>query len=59
MLHPGNNKGNPSDRANIEGGEAMPVKQQPYRINRVNLEHLHKEVEYIAENNIVESSDIE
>ena len=43
----------------VEVGDATPVKQHPYRMNPVKLEHLHEKVEHVLKNDIIEPSDSE
>jgi len=43
----------------VDVGSAPPRKQHPYRVNPLKLEYLHKEIEYMLENNIIEPSQSE
>ena len=43
----------------VDVGSAPPHKQHPYRVNPLKLKYLHKEIEYMLENNIIESSQSE
>ena len=36
--------------------DAPPIKQHPYRLNPIKLEHLRKEVQYMLDNDIIEKS---
>ena len=36
--------------------DARPIKQHPYRLNPIKLEHLRKEVQYMLDNDIIEKS---
>ena len=40
----------------VDVGNAMPVKQHPYRVNPLKLEQMRKEIKYMLENNIIEHS---
>ena len=40
----------------VDVGEAPPVKQHPYRVDSVKLMYIHKEVEYMLKNRIIEPS---
>ena len=40
----------------VDVGEAMPIKQHAYRVNPVKHEYICKEVEYMPQNGIVEST---
>ena len=40
----------------VDVGNAMPVKQHPYRVNRLKLEQMRKKIKYMLENNIIEHS---
>ena len=40
----------------VDVRESSPVKQHPYRVDPVKLMHIHKEVEYMLENRIIEPS---
>ncbi|CAI9727436.1 Hypothetical predicted protein [Octopus vulgaris] len=42
----------------IDVGDSKPVKQHPYRLNPLKLEHLRKEINYMLENDIIEPNDI-
>ena len=37
-------------------GGAPPIKQHPYRVDPVKLMYIHKEMEYMSDNRIIESS---
>ncbi|PIK62100.1 hypothetical protein BSL78_00983 [Apostichopus japonicus] len=38
-------------------GDAVPIKQHPYRLSPIKMKHLQNEVKYMLENNIIEPSD--
>ena len=40
----------------VDVGEAVPIKQHPYRVNPVKRDYIHKEVAYMMEHRIVEPS---
>ena len=40
----------------VDVGECTPVKQHPYRVNPVKLEHMRNEVDYMLQNGIIEKS---
>ncbi|XP_077977779.1 uncharacterized protein LOC144433347 [Glandiceps talaboti] len=40
----------------VDVGNATPVKQHPYRMNPMKLEHLRNEVKYMLDNDIIEPS---
>ena len=40
----------------IEVGDASPIKQHPYRLNPIKLQHLKKEIKYMLDNDIIELS---
>ena len=40
----------------VNVGDALPVKQHPYRVNPIKLEQLQKEVDYMFKNNIIKVS---
>ena len=40
----------------VEVGDAAPCRQHPYRMNPFKLQHLHSEIEYMLENDIIEPS---
>ena len=37
-------------------GDALPIKQHPYRINLLKLQYMRKEIQYMLENDIIEPS---
>jgi hypothetical protein len=37
-------------------GDAVPIKQHPYRLNLLKLEYLRSEVKYMLDNDIIEKS---
>ena len=39
----------------VDIGDAIPVKQYPYRMNPFKKEYLQKEIEYLLENDFIES----
>ena len=39
----------------VDVGDASPIKQNAYRTNAVKLEHMHKEVQYMLENDLIEN----
>ena len=41
----------------VDVGEAIPVKQHPYLMNPIKMEHLNNEVKYMLDNDIIEPSD--
>ena len=43
----------------IDVGDAKPIKQHPYRVNPLKMEHLKKEVNYMLDNDIIEPSNSE
>ena len=43
----------------VDVGEASPIKQHPYRVNRLKLMQIQKEVDYMLENDFVEFSNSE
>ena len=36
--------------------DSQPIKQHPYRLNPIKLEHMRKEIQYMLENDIIETS---
>ena len=40
----------------VDEGECNPVKQHPYRVNPVKLEHMRNELDYMLQNGIIEKS---
>lgn len=40
----------------IDVGDAIPIKQSPYRVNPTKMEQMNKEVEYMLDNDIIELS---
>ena len=40
----------------VDVGNAIPVKQYPYQMNPFKKEYLQKEIEYLLENDFIESS---
>jgi transposase InsO family protein len=40
----------------VDIGDAIPIKQYPYRMNPVKKEYLQKEIEYLLENDFIEPS---
>ncbi|KAL5015543.1 hypothetical protein ScPMuIL_007374, partial [Solemya velum] len=40
----------------VDVGDALPVKQHPYRVNPLKEEHLKKEIQYMLDNDIIEPS---
>ena len=40
----------------IEVGNSEPIKQHPYRVNPIKLEHLRSEIQYMLDNDIIEPS---
>ena len=40
----------------VDVGDAVPVKQYPYRMNTLKKEYLQKEIEYLLENDFIEPS---
>ncbi len=43
----------------IDVGDSEPIKQHPYRVNPIKLEHLRNEVKYMLDNDIIEPSQSE
>ena len=37
-------------------GDALPIKQHPYRLNPLKLQNMRKEIQYMLENDIIEPS---
>ena len=40
-------------------GDALPIKQHPYRLNPLKLQYMRKEIQYMLENDIIEPSNSE
>ena len=40
----------------VDIGETDPIKQHPYRVNPLKMEHLKREINYMLENDIIEPS---
>ena len=40
----------------VEIGDALPIKQHPYRVNPLKLDAMRKEINYMLENDIIEPS---
>ena len=40
----------------VDTGNALPIKQHPYRVNPVKLMHMRNEVDYMLQNGIIEPS---
>ena len=43
----------------VDVGNALPIKQHPYRVNQIKAKQMQKEVEYMLENDIIEYSNSE
>ena len=43
----------------VDVGDAMPIKQHPYRVNPIKLQFLRKEIEYMLQHGIIEPSQSE
>ena len=43
----------------VDVGNTKPIKQHPYRVNPLKMEHLKKEIKYMLDNDIIEPSNSE